>query len=41
MDSTYKTNRFGMPLFNICGVTNDRLAFQVASCFLSGEKEED
>ena len=41
MDCTYKTNRFCMPLFNICGTTNDHRSFQIAACFLSGEKEAD
>jgi histone-lysine N-methyltransferase SETD2 len=40
MDCTYKTNRFNMPMFNICGVTNIRKTFQVATVFLDSKKEE-
>jgi hypothetical protein len=40
MDCTYKTNRFRMPLLNICSVTGNRMTVQVAFCFLSGEKKE-
>ena len=41
LDCTYKTNRFNMPLLNICGVTGNNKTPQFALCFLSGEKEED
>jgi hypothetical protein len=41
LDCTYKTNRFRMPLLNICAVTSNRKTVQVALCFLSGEKDED
>ena len=41
MDCTYKTNRFAMPMLSICGSTNDRITFQIAACFLSGEKQAD
>jgi transposase-like protein len=41
LDCTYKTNRFCMPLLNICAVTGNRKTVQVALCFLSGEKEAD
>jgi hypothetical protein len=40
LDTTYKTNRFKLPLLNICGVTQLRQAFQIAAVFLEGEKEE-
>ncbi|OTA08360.1 hypothetical protein A9Z42_0000400 [Trichoderma parareesei] len=40
-DSTYKTNRFHMPLFNICSTTSLKKSFQVATVFLSSEKEGD
>lgn len=40
-DSTYKTNRFNMPLFNICSSTSLKKTFQVAAVFLSAEKEAD
>jgi hypothetical protein len=39
MDCTYKTNRFRMPLLNICAVTGSKKTIQIALCFLSGEKE--
>jgi hypothetical protein len=39
MDCTYKTNRFRMPLLNICAVTGNKKTIQIALCFLSGEKE--
>jgi hypothetical protein len=41
LDCTYKTNRFNMPLLNICGVTGNNKTPQFALCFLSSEKEED
>jgi hypothetical protein len=41
LDCTYKTNRFRMPLLNICAVTGNRKTIQVALCFLSGEKGPD
>ncbi len=41
LDCTYKTNRFRMPLLNICAVTGNRKTIQVALCFLSSEKELD
>lgn len=40
-NSTYKTNRFNMPLFNICGSTSLKKTFQVTAVFLSAEKEAD
>jgi len=41
IDATYKTNRFNMPLINICGATGDNKTPQFAIAFVSGEKEED
>jgi hypothetical protein len=41
LDCTYKTNRFRIPLLNLCGVTGNKKTIQAALCFLSGEKEED
>ena len=38
LDATYKTNRFNMPLLNICGSTSTKKTFSVASVFLEGEK---
>jgi hypothetical protein len=40
VDSTYKTNRFGMPLFNIVGVTAINTSFFVGFCFLDAEDTE-
>ncbi|KAM4061452.1 MULE transposase [Hirsutella rhossiliensis] len=39
LDCTYKTNRFNMPLLNVCGSTAERKTFSVASIFLNGEAE--
>lgn len=39
MDCTYKTNRFRMPLLNICAVTGNKKTIQIVLCFLSGEKD--
>jgi hypothetical protein len=41
IDSTYKTNRWSMPLLNIGGVTNNNMTIQVAVCFLSEESKPD
>ena len=41
MDCTYKTNRFRIPLLNICSVTSNKKTIQIALCFLNGEKKED
>ena len=38
LDCTYKTNRFNMPLLNICGSTSTKKTFSVAAVFLDGEK---
>ncbi|CAG8836490.1 11872_t:CDS:2, partial [Gigaspora margarita] len=37
MDSTYKTNRFGMPLLLISGVNAMGMTFLIASCLLANE----
>jgi hypothetical protein len=39
MDCIYKTNRFWMPLLNICSVTKNQKTIQATLCFLSGEKQ--
>ena len=39
MDCTYKTNRFNMPLLNICGVTGGNKVIQLGLVFLFSEKE--
>ncbi|KAL7940289.1 hypothetical protein V8C42DRAFT_349623 [Trichoderma barbatum] len=36
-ESTFKTNRFNMPLFNICGAIGIKRTFQVVAAFLSAE----
>lgn len=41
LDCTYKTNRFNMPLLNICGITYSRKTFSIASIFLPGEAERE
>lgn len=41
MDSTYKTNRYNMPLFEMVGVTSTDKTFNVAFAFLSNEKEDN
>jgi hypothetical protein len=41
LDCTYKTNRFNMPLLNICGITGNNKTPQFTLCFLSSELEED
>jgi MULE transposase domain len=38
LDCTYQTNRFRMPLLNICAVTGCKKIIQIALCFLSGKK---
>jgi hypothetical protein len=40
VDSTYKTNRFNMPLFNIIGVTAINTSFFIGFCFLDAEDAE-
>ncbi|XP_021773620.1 uncharacterized protein LOC110737591 [Chenopodium quinoa] len=40
MDSTYKTNRYGMPFFEIVGVTLTNQNFLVAYAFMRSESEE-
>ncbi|XP_068503635.1 protein FAR1-RELATED SEQUENCE 5-like, partial [Phaseolus vulgaris] len=37
MDSTYKTNRYRMPLFEVVGVTSTRLTFSAAFMLLASE----
>jgi MULE transposase domain len=41
MDSTYKTNRYRIPLLHFGGTTPTNSFFSGAFCFLSGEAEED
>ncbi|CAG8832325.1 2756_t:CDS:2, partial [Gigaspora margarita] len=37
MDSTYKTNRFGMPLLLVSGIDAMGISFLIASCLLANE----
>lgn len=37
LDCTYKTNRFGMPLFHIVGMTPQNKIFTIALCFMLNE----
>jgi hypothetical protein len=39
MDSTYKTNMYKMPLFEIVGVTSTNMEYSVDFSFLSFKKE--
>jgi hypothetical protein len=39
MDSTYKCNKWKMPLFNIVGVTATGHTFNAAFAFISQEKQ--
>ena len=39
MDCTYKTNRYGMPLLNIVGITSTYQSFNAGFAFLSAETE--
>jgi alpha-glucosidase len=41
MDSTYKTNKYKMPLFEIVGVTSTQVTFNVAYAFLTNEREDN
>ena len=40
LDSTYKTNKFGMPLLDILGVDNMNCSFSVGFCFMDQETQE-
>jgi len=41
MDSTYKTNLYRMPLFEIVGVTSTYLTYLVGFAFMTSEKEDN
>ena len=41
MDSTYKTNRYRMPLLEIVGVTPTEMTFSVATVYLMKEKTDN
>lgn len=40
LDCTYKTNRYGMPLLHIIGVSSSNSTFSIAFCFMQNEQEE-
>jgi hypothetical protein len=40
MDSTYKINRFGLPLLNIVGVISNNELFFIGNCFMRNENRE-
>jgi hypothetical protein len=39
LDSTYKTNRYGLPLLHVIGQTSTNRSFSVAFCFLTYKDE--
>ena len=41
MDSTYKTNLYRMPLFEIVGVTSTYLTYSVGFSFMTSKKEDN
>ena len=41
MDSSYKTNLYRMPLFEIVGVTSTYLTYSVDFVFMMSEKEDN
>ncbi len=41
LDCTYPTNRYGLPLINMVGMTGVKLSFLVGCAFLPSESEED
>jgi hypothetical protein len=41
MDNTYKTNRFGLCLFQVTGVTDQKSVANLAFGLINGEKEQD
>jgi hypothetical protein len=40
LDCTYKTNKFGMPLLNVVGITSTYATFNAGFAFLHAENEE-
>jgi hypothetical protein len=40
IDCTYKTNRYGMPLLHIVGVSPSNSTFSIAFCFMQNEQED-
>ncbi|KAI0994999.1 hypothetical protein K3495_g13182 [Podosphaera aphanis] len=41
VDTTYKTNRFHMPLLHMIGVTSSGMTFSIGFCFLPEETSQD
>jgi hypothetical protein len=41
LDCTYQTNRYGLPLLNMVGMTGVKLSFLVGCAFLPSESEKD
>lgn len=41
MDSTYKTNKYRLPLFEIVGVTSTWLTFNVAFAYMDSERQDN
>ena len=41
LDATYKTNKFGMPLFHVVGATASHQSFTFAYCFMQNETAAD
>jgi hypothetical protein len=41
LDCTYKTNRFGMPLLNIVGVSSTNATVHIAQAFIKTEQQPD
>lgn len=41
MDCTYKTNRYGLPLLEVVGVTCTNLTFLVVFIYMEAEHEEN
>jgi hypothetical protein len=41
IDSTYKTNKYGIPLFEIVGETSTEETYSVGFAFMSNEKEDN
>ncbi len=41
LDCTYKTNKFGLPLFNIVEITSVKTSFLVCCVFTKSEGEDD
>lgn len=41
MDSTYKTNKYRLPLFEIVGVTSTGLTFNVAFAYMDSERQDN